>query len=325
MWVKSGSRVRLAALLVVFGFVINACTSTGSKPVGEQMTASYVQPSAEEFDRYADKLIRNPLKSNHIVGLSAVVFDGEKVLWHRDYGYRDKEQRLLVNGDSQYQIGSLTKLITAAAIMKLQEDNLLSIDDPVIRYVSDFAVGNCYDTHTVTIKDLLIHESGLENSYWPGFWTQNAWRKVYQQLDCSMVSFAPHTIQHYSNIAFDLLGNIIEQVSGKSYEDYVRNAIFSPLQMSHADFESFDNRNADLAHLSKSFDEKGKTVPPSFVRDTPAGGVVASVTELTRFAQVFLPGSQYTRVFSDAETVRQMLSPQGSDGNMAMDAQMGLG
>jgi hypothetical protein len=140
-----------------------------------------------------------------------------------------------------------------------------------------------------------------------------------------MVPFQPNTVQSYSNIAFTLLGNIIEKVSGKTYENYVRDVVFAPLNMANSDFESFDNRNAELINLSKSFNEKHKTVAPSYVRDTPAGGVVASVADLVKFAQVFLPNAKQRGIFLNEHSIHAMLTPQGSANNMAMDAQIGLG
>jgi CubicO group peptidase (beta-lactamase class C family) len=318
-------RVSLISLFVATAVALSSCASHQSKENTAKQAPPYSKPGNEEFSPYADELIEKAMSKNEIVGLSAIVFDANKILWQKDYGFSNKDQKILINGNTQYQIGSLTKLISAAAIMTLQEKNLLSINDPVSQYLPGFPVGNCYGGKAITIKDLLIHESGLANSYWPSFWTQTDWRNIYQQLDCSMVPFSPNTIQSYSNIAFTLLGNIIERVSGKTYENYIRDTVFAPLHMQNSDFESFDNRNAALQNLSKSFDEKNKTVGPSFVRDTPAGGVVASVSDFVKFAQVFLPGSTQSGILLDSKSINTMLTPQGSANNMAMDAQMGLG
>lgn len=318
-------RISLISVFFATAVVLSSCVSHQTKENTAAHSPPYSKPSNEEFSPYADELIKKAMKKNEIVGLSAIVFDADKILWQKDYGYSDKDRKILINGDTQYQIGSLTKLISAAAIMRLQEQNLLSINDPVSQYFPDFPVGNCYGGKAITIKDLLIHESGLANSHWPSFWTQTDWRNIYKQLDCSMVPFRPNTIQSYSNIAFTLLGNIIERVSGKPYENYIRDSIFAPLNMNNSDFESFDNRNATLPNLSKSFDEKNKTVSPSFVRDTPAGGVVASVSDFVKFAQVFFPGSTQSGILLESKSINTMLTPQGSASNMAMDAQIGLG
>lgn len=314
-------RARLISVFFTTTLVISACTS----PSENNVATSYVKPSAREFGIYADKQIKKAMRQNNIVGLSAIVFDANQVLWQGDYGYSDKDQKMLVNKNTQYQIGSLTKLISAAAIMTLQEEGLLSINDPISQYLPDFPVANCHGGKAITIKDLLIHESGLANSYWPHFWTQTNWRERYKQLDCTMVPFRPNTLQSYSNIGFTLLGNVIEKVSGKHYEAYIRDAIFAPLQMTNVEFESFDNRSAELSQLSKSFDEKSKTVAPSFVRDTPAGGAVASVSDFVKFAQVFLPNAKNRHTFLNEKSIHTMLTPQGSTNNMAMDAQIGLG
>lgn len=314
---KCLARTRLAMFLAL---ALNACALGPHK----NSTIS-VNADAAAFGSYADRHILKAMRKNKITGLSAIVFDANQVLWQQDYGYSDSALKIPIDSNTQYQIGSLTKLISAAAILKLQEQNLLSIDDPVNRHLPDFPVANCYGGKAITIKDLLTHESGLANSYWPQFWTQSEWRTTYKQLDCSMVPFRPNTTLHYSNIGFTLLGNIIEQVTGEHYENYVSSAIFKPLQMQNTDFESFDNRHTLLNNLSKSFDEKKKIVAPSYVRDTPAGGVVASATDLVKFAQVFLPNSTQRNSILTEASLMQMLSPQGSPQNMALDAKIGLG
>ena len=311
----------LSALAITTLLLLSACAT-------KQHSATPVRVSkhnAGDFSLYADKHIHQAMRKNNITGLSAIVFDAQDILWQGDYGLSDKDKKIAVAHHTQYQIGSLTKLMTAAAIMQLHEQQRLSIEDPVSRYLPDFPAGQCYANQSIRIKDLLTHEAGLVNSYWPAFWTQSSWREVYRQVDCSMVPFRPNTTQHYSNLGFTLLGNIIEKVTGDTYENYMRKAIFAPLQMHNTDFESFDNRHTPLPKLSKSFDEKHKTVAPSYVRDTPAGGVVSSVSDVVKFAQVFLRSSPEQESILNKDSLTQMLSPQGSQQNMALDAQIGLG
>lgn len=319
-----------SALAIATLLLLGACATKqhNSTPAG-------VKNDSRDFSLYANKYIHQAMRKNNITGLSAIVFDAKSILWQGDYGFSDKDRKIAVTSGTQYQIGSLTKLMTAAAIMQLHEQQRLSIDDPVSRYLTDFPLGNCYGGKSIKIRDLLTHESGLPNSYWPDFWTQSSWRGVYQKLDCTLVPFHPNTTQHYSNMGFTLLGNIIEQVTGDTYENYMRKAIFEPLQMRNTDFESFDNRHTPLPNLSKSFDEKHKTVSPSYVRDTPAGGMISSVADLVKFAQVFLHSShqynstqknstQHHRILN-TDSLTQMITPQGSANNMALDAQIGLG
>lgn len=311
----------LSALAIATLLLLSACAT-------KQHSATSVRVSKHnsgDFSLYADKHIHQAMRKNNITGLSAIVFDAKNILWQGDYGFSNKDKKIAVDSNTQYQIGSLTKLMTAAAILQLQEQQRLSIEDPVSRYLPDFAAGSCYSNQSIRIKDLLTHEAGLANSYWPNFWTQSSWREVYQQVDCSMVPFRPNTAQHYSNLGFTLLGNIIEQMTGDTYENYMRKAIFAPLQMHNTDFESFDNRHTQLPNLSHSFDEKHKAVAPSYVRDTPAGGVVSSVSDVVKFAQVFLRNSPEQGSILNKDSLTQMLSPQGSPENMALDAQIGLG
>ena len=309
-----------SALALAMMLLLGACATPPS-----HTSVSTLENDSTGFSSYADKQIHRAMRKNNIVGLSAIVFDAKTIRWHGDYGFSDQDRKTAVTENTQYQIGSLTKLMTAAAIMQLHQQQRLSINDPVSKFLANFPVSDCYGSGSIKIRDLLTHESGLPNSYWPDFWTQTDWREVYQKLDCSMVPFRPNTTQHYSNIGFTLLGNIIEQVTGDDYENYMRTAILEPLQMRNTDFESFDNRHAPLINLSRSFDEKKKTIAPSYVRDTPAGGVVASVSDMVKFAQVFMPASVQRNTILTEASLTQMLNPQGGAQNMALDAKIGLG
>jgi len=153
------------------------------------------------------------------------------VLFRHSYGMANYELQVPNSNDTRYHIASISKTFTAMAILQLQERGLLSVSDPVSRFVPDFPNGD-----RITLDNLLTHTSGIPDiNDLPDYDTFARSPHTLEQLVAKFaglpLDFQPGTDQQYSNSNYNLLALILEKVSGESYEDYLRKHIFEPAGM----------------------------------------------------------------------------------------------
>lgn len=290
-----------------------------------------------------EELYRRELRSAGIVGSSLMLVRDGAVAATAVYGEQDREARRLVDADTIYHWASITKTITGIAIMQLRDRGLLSLDDPIVKYVPEFReVHNPYgDVSTVTIRHMMTHSSGLRAGTWP--WggdrpwhpfEPTRWEQLVAMLPYTDVMFAPGTKYSYSNPGVIFLGRIIELLTGDDYEVYVAKNILMPLGMHSTFFDrapayllprrshSYLRTDAGLSEARFDFDT-GITVSN--------GGLNAPLGDMAKYL-AFLIGEGPSREGHDVvlrrSSLEEMWKPQlrASDGEGASGdaAQTGL-
>ena len=179
---------------------------------------------------------------------SVLVATKAGVVFEKGYGYKNKEKKALNNTNTIFQIGSITKQFTSAIILQLEEEKKLSLQDSLSKYIPDYPNGN-----KITIEELLTHTAGVNNYTDDVVFMKN--RSIYPISRDSLIArfkykpldFAPGEKFSYSNSGYELLGYIIEKVTGESYFQAVRQRIFQPLHMDHSGFDFTDLRSRDKA------------------------------------------------------------------------------
>lgn len=177
------------------------------------------------------KMLFNPMGEGKLPGAAVLVAQDGKILLETGFGYADIEKGVPVSGETKFRIGSITKQFTAAAILKLAEQGKLKLHDPLIKYIPDFPKGK-----DVTIRSLLTHTSGI-HSYTsdPRFMERVtkpiATKDLINEIKKYEYDFEPGTNWAYNNSAYFILGYIVEQVSGMSFENYLKKTFFGPLGM----------------------------------------------------------------------------------------------
>jgi CubicO group peptidase (beta-lactamase class C family) len=195
----------------------------------------------EELDTFFDALVApgNP------PGLAVVVVKDRQIVYNHAFGFADGPRGIHSTPDTVYHWWSMTKIPTAMAIMQLQEQGKLSLDDPVTKYLPWFqAVYSSENKPAITIRNLLQHSSGLPDTMpamigWVHYDDQprNQTEIARQYLSkFNKLKFEPGTHGVYSNYNYMLLGAVIEAVSGEPYESYMTTHILKPLGMSHTSF-----------------------------------------------------------------------------------------
>lgn len=215
------------------------CSAHAERPaapgtgVGEKALPSDAQIAAK-----ADEYLRAAVEHDQFTGAVLIARDGKPV-FSRGYGKANYELDVPNTPDTVFQIASLTKQFTAAAILQLQERGKLKVGDPVCKYVDDCPAA----WRPITLRHLLTHTSGIKNfSSLPG-WDEDIGRRTYRPYELVdlfrnlPLEFAPGERFKYSNSGYVLLGLVIERASGKRYGEFLHENIFAPLGMTRTVFD----------------------------------------------------------------------------------------
>jgi CubicO group peptidase (beta-lactamase class C family) len=272
------------------------------------------RPEIADAIEVLDLWIEQQVAHRNLPGLSiAIVFDQE-IVWTKGYGYADLEKEIPATPSTVYRIGSITKLFTSTAIMQLRDQGKLRLDDPVSMYLPWFSVRNPFpDSLEITIRQLLTHTSGLPRDVAFPTWTDHVFptrEELAEAVPDQSLINAPETTYRYSNLGMALLGEIVIEVSGQPWADYVQEKILQPLGMSSssaAPGEELHGRRA-TDYMLKSSDG---TRPVQDYYDTgaiaPAASMVSTVEDLSRFASLqFRDGPARGSQILKGSTLREM-------------------
>ncbi len=227
----------LISLLIVLAFV-----SVGLYTFAPHAPATPKQDmNTAELEAYLNRLVA----SGNPPGLSLVVVKRGEVVYNNAFGLADGPRNIKATPDTVYHWWSMTKIPTAIAIMQLQEQGKLDINDEVTKHLPWFEVKYASsDSPAITIRNLLQHSAGLPDPipamigwvhYSNGTYNQTEVLKKYMP-EFNTLKFEPGTQAVYSNLNYMVLGAVIEVVSGETYEAYIIDHILQPLGMSHTSF-----------------------------------------------------------------------------------------
>lgn len=218
-------------------FVKNFLRCIGFLAVGialffpEQLRAQTADSVRDAARAEIDQITGEMMKATGVPSAVIAVLRNNKLAYEHAYGDARLDPRLAARTDMPYSVGSISKQFTATAILMLAEQGKLSLDDTVSKFLPDLTRAN-----EVTIREILSHTSGYQD-YWPQdyvppFMTHPITaQEILDQWARKPLDFDPGTQYQYSNTNFVIAGLIIEKASGKPFMDYLRERIFSPLQM----------------------------------------------------------------------------------------------
>lgn len=233
-----------------------------------------------------DTLLMNTFKPNE-PGATAIVSRKGQVIYKKAFGMADMELNVPMQTDMIFRIGSISKQFTGVAILQLVEKGKLSLQDDIKKFIPD------YPTHgyTITVEHLLTHTSGIK-SYTGMTEFESMMRKDMKPLELIDVfknqpmEFAPGSKWNYNNSGYILLGYIIEKVSGKSYEQYVQENLFTPAGMTRS---GYGNDSRIILNRAKGYQqgkdgfENAKYL--SMTLPYAAGSLISTVEDLWKWNQ----------------------------------------
>ena len=292
-----------------------------------------------------DDLMRPEVDSGRIAGCLALVAREGKVAYFKTWGHRDREQKLAMTDDTIFRIYSMSKPITSVAVMQLVEQGKLKLDDPVSKYLPEWKemqvlVGAGDDAkrvpaeRAITVRDLLRHTSGLTYGFFGNTPVDQAYRKALvlseftieqtvKKLGKLPLLYHPGTRWHYS-VSTDVLGRLVEVVSGEAFDKYLHAHIFKPLAMTDTFFTLPKDRLPRFAQMY-SPDGANKLKPSNAFESirfvvqanrfhSGGGGLCATTRDYLRFCQTLLNGGELDGVrILKAETIREMTTDQLKD------------
>lgn len=255
--------------------------------VAKGADANVEMPSREKI---VDWLFDGVAREAHPGATVLVARDG-KVLYQNGYGYADIGNRVKATPETKFRIGSITKQFTAVAILKLQEEGKLNVQDKLSKYFPDFARGE-----EVTLHHLLTHTSGI-HSYTskPDFlktvMTGTTPAELVDSFKNDKFDFNPGESQAYCNSGFFLLGCIVEKVSGKSLDAFLRETFFAPLGMKDTGVHH-GNRILDYEATGYSYEngEVQRALDWDMSRAGGAGALYSTVGDLGRWNKAVFGG-----------------------------------
>ena len=232
-YTKFVARTLRLPLAICLGMLVVFCSAQANAQTPPEPWRAFTQ----QFDALSAR--------DQIVGSAVLLLRDGKVLAHHEYGFADREQGKRVSERTLFHYGSITKTLTAIAILQLRDRGRLSLDDRVTHYIPELRrVHDPYGSmDAITIRMLLSHSAGFQNPTWPYKqgkpwepFEPTTWEQLVAMMPYQELLFAPGSRYSYSNPGFIYLARIIEQLTGDPWETYVQKNILSPLGFTRSYF-----------------------------------------------------------------------------------------
>lgn len=266
--------------------------------------------AAQDLAPKADEIITAYVKQKKFSG-SVLVAKGGKVVLSKGYGMASYELDVPNTPQTKFRLGSITKQFTAMAIAQLQERGLLKVEDPITKYLPDYPKET---GDKVTVYHLLTHTSGIPSftnspDYPQIKMNKFSGEKLLAWMKGKPLEFAPGENYKYNNSGYFLLGYIIEKVSGRPYEQFMQENIFTPLGMKDT---GFDRNHMVIKNRAAGYAVKGKELENSEYIDMTvpggAGAMYSTVEDLYSWDRAL-----YTEKLVKKATLEKVYTPYRSN------------
>jgi len=268
-----------------------------------------------------DTYILKSMVDWRVPGLAIAVVKDDRLVWARGFGLRRLGSPKAVDADTLFAIGSNTKAFTAAALGTLVESGKLGWDSRVADLLPGFQMYDPYVSREVSLRDLLAHRSGTcgEDGVWYG--TDFDSQQIIQRLRYQRPAYSFRSQFCYSNSLYMTAGEVVPQLTGASWADYVHERFLVPLHMDSTDTSvAALSQAADAAVPHAEFD--GRVQPIAWYNADslqPAGAINSSVRDMSQWMRMLLADGRYEgKQILSADTVHEMETPQmligGTDG-----------
>ena len=320
--------------VVVFIFLLSLSSNitNGQEKKEANRQAHY---SIDELDNYLDNLV----KSQNFVSLGACLIKDEKIVWDGYYGFSNLGERTPLKREAIFQLASLSKTVTATALMQLYEMGLFKLDDDINNYIPIKVRNPNFPEKPITFRMLLTHTTSLEDVLSNGLKIPKGVkypRGVPGDPNISLSELVeelftpggkyysaeyfstsePGTKYSYSNFAFSLIGYLVEKIAMKDFSEYCKANIFQPLEM---DNTAWFLRELDTARIvfGYGFPTNDSLISYKKVQHFgepgyPAGNLRTTIHDFSNFITAFINNGKYKNYqLLKPETVALMVSPQG--------------
>jgi CubicO group peptidase (beta-lactamase class C family) len=263
------------------------CSHIPKKPVEIPLgDYSYV------IDSLTCQIKHNLIKKQGIPSVIIAIIDDQDVVWQEAFGISVTEDNITASIDDVYKTGSIAKVFTALAIMKLYEEGRIDLDDPLEKYLPDFHLKTRFPCSApITIRSLLSHRSGFPrddiyviDELGVRIPPVNLQDKI-ESINGDYAVYPVGTRVKYSDIGIATLGRIIEIVSGLGYAAYMQRNILQPIGMHNSSFLSNERINDNSAMGYSILDRKAYPIEQFDICDLPAGNMYSTIGDMSVFAK----------------------------------------
>jgi len=252
-------------------------------------TAGTSTPNVAKIDAF----VRAQVERHGIPGLAVALVDGDRIIHLQGYGAADGSGRA-VTPQTPFVIASASKPVTALAVMQLVEAGKVELDTPVQRYLPEFRVADPVASAQITVRHLLLHTTGIPATECDTRGGARTLEQFVAELQTITLDAAPGARHYYCSGNYNVLGRIIEVVSGQTFGDYMHQHVFTPLAMRHT-FTSEQEARAD--GLAQNYRWLfGLRVPYQFPfspPQVPSGFMISSAEDMAHFLLALLNGGRF--------------------------------
>lgn len=251
-----------------------------------------VNSLSEDKKLQIESVIEEKLEKSKIPGMEVVIVKDDNIVYQSGFGYSYTDKQTKVNNETLFEIGSNTKAFTALGILKLESKGLIDLQDDVSKYIPWFEVRSKGKESSIKIAQLLNHTSGIPFKtidLIPESEDENAIEKTCELLKNIELDNNPGEYFEYATINYDLLGLIIEKVTGESYEDYMQKEIIAPMGLNNTCFndDSSVEERKSAGYKIGLFNEEEYTAP-KYKGNTPAGYIVSNSNDIAAWMKIQL-------------------------------------
>ncbi len=260
-----------------------------------------------------DKMIERDMQKWRAPGLGlAIVKDGKTIL-AKGYGVKSFETNAPVDKHTVFQAGSTTKAFASMALALLIDEGKVDWDDPIIKHIPEFRMGNEYVQDNITIRDVLRHSSGVMQLSNINMFLGKSLPKAWEMMERIGQQASFRNNWDYNNTTFALSGRVVERVSGQPFHEFVRDRILKPLGMTDTLMLDEEVRNArNRAEAHQHFEGRDYEIVYPYIEYSQAAGMMNSTPDnMAKWMKFLLAGGVWNgeRLVSEA-LVDEMMSPQ---------------
>ena len=244
-----------------------------------------------------EKDLNNILETTHAAGFAVAVVEGDKVIYAKGFGYRDYENKIPVDANTLFAIGSVSKSFTSAILGKLRAEGKLSFDDSPRDYIPELEFYNNEMNNNIIIKDLMRHSTGLprHDASWLLFPSPDK-NTLIKRIAHQKPFTGVRQQWYYNNFMFLVQGVIAEKITGKSWEDNIRDSFFKPLEMNRSNTSIVEMQAASNASFAYRLNEDNvlSKIDENFVAGmSPAGAINSSVNDMAKWLITWINKGKY--------------------------------
>ena len=280
-----------------------------------------VDQAHSELIKECEDIILERMTSDNIAGVSVAIVINDSVILKKGFGYADKDNKIPMTENTVVNIASATKTFTVLAVMQLQEKGLLDINQPLNKYLPQFKPlirGENLDD--LTVKSVITHSSGIQTDVLKNSdLGSGKYTDILGFINETYLLYPPGLVESYSSSGYNILGQLIKQVSGLDYPDYIHKNILSPLGMTNSGFLADSLKNRTRVYAG------GKSIHDYGFSGIASGGIYTSINDFIKYAKELMHA--YNGIKSsliNASTIREMFTLQ--TGNVIIESnKKGLG